>query len=80
MRVSMLEFINGEIVAVTWNGSLRILNEDLEVEKEFNIGENNGGSPPTCLAGNETFLAFGNYAGVVRYYRRNGVKDPHVSM
>ena len=74
----LVDFINGEIVVATKIGKLTILNENLDIKKEFSIGTVTETSGPVSLSGNETFIAVGSYAGVVRYYEKNGDKNPMV--
>ena len=74
----LVGYINGEIVVATQNGKLTILNENLDIKKEFTAGAITKLDNPQSLSGNETFIAFGNFAGVVRYYKRNGDKNPTV--
>ena len=58
------------------DGELRILNENLDIKKQFTAGTVTQNSCPQSLTGNEEYLASGNYDGVVRYYRRNGDAEP----
>ena len=77
-KVPLVDFINGEIVVATTSGKLKILNENLDVKKEFSAGAVIQTNAPTSLSGNETFIAVGSYTGVVRYYEKNGDKNPTV--
>ena len=77
-KVPLVGYINGEIVVATKNGKLTILNENLDIKKEFTAGAITKLDDPQSLSGNETFIAFGNFDGVVRYYKRNGDKNPTV--
>ena len=77
-KAPLVGFINGEIVVATANGKLTIMNENLDIKKEFTAGTITGIEDPQSLSGNKTFIAVGNRAGVVRYYERNGDKNPLV--
>ena len=77
-KAPLVGFINGEIVVATANGKLTIMNENLDTKKEFTAGAITEISDPWSLAGNEMFIAVGNFGGVVRYYERNGDKNPMV--
>ena len=70
----MVKFINGEIVVASRKGNLVVLNENLEIVKKFDGTDKD----PQSISGNATFIAFGDYAGVVRYYKRDGDKKPEV--
>ena len=51
-----------------------MLNGNLEVVKTFDGTYRD----PQSMSGNATFIAFGDLAGVVRYYKRDGDKKPEV--
>ena len=74
----MVKFINDEIVVATSDGKLSILDESLECNKDFDAGP--GAQIEDCrsISGNETFIAVGYRDGTVRYWRRNGGKEPEV--
>ena len=55
-------------------GNLTILDENLEVAKTFDGTDDQ----TVSMSGNATFIAVGDYAGVVRYYKRDGDKKPQV--
>ena len=72
-RVSVV-YSNGQIVAGVENGKLTIMNENLGIIKEF---------PGTSdlyqsACGNATYLAHGDKAGSVRYYKRDFDVEPKV--
>ena len=71
----MVKFINGEIVVASTKGNLVVLNQNLEIVKKF---DGTLYRDPQSISGNETFIAFGDLAGVVRYYKRAGDKEPEV--
>ena len=73
---TLVQFINDDIVMASSDGKLRILNENLEIKKQFTAGTVTTKSIPWCLTGNEKYLASGNEWGVVRYYRRKGCAEP----
>ena len=73
-----VEYINGEIVVAMHNGKLSILDENLEKKKEFDAGPNDGTSDCQSISGNERFIAVGYLDGTVRYWSRNGGKQPTV--
>ena len=58
------------------DGTLRILNENLGIEKQYTAGTVPQNSTPWSLTGNEKYLASGYQNGFVRYYRRNGDAEP----
>ena len=58
------------------DGKLRILNENLDIKKQFTAGTVTKNSCPQSLTGNEKYLASGYRNGVVRYYRKNGDAEP----
>ena len=70
----MVELINGEIVVASREGNLVVLNGNLEIVKKFDGTD----EMTRSISGNETFIAFGDGAGVVRYYKRDGDKKPEV--
>ena len=74
----LVDFINDEVVVATRSGKLTILNENLDINKEFTAGAVTDNSDPRSLSGNQTFIAVGNYAGVVRFYERIGEQIPMV--
>ena len=51
-------------------GNLVVLNTSLDIVKEFDGSD----SSPLSISGNTSIIAFGDFAGVVRYYRRDGDK------
>ena len=77
--VPLVDFINGEVVVAAQNGSLTILTQDFETEKEFSIRAATESSYPWSLSGNEDFIAVGGHAGVVCCYERKGDNNPMVS-
>ena len=69
---TLVQFINDDIVMASSDGKLRILNENLDIKKQFTAGTVTEQSSPCSFTGNEKYLAVsGNYDGVVRYYRKN---------
>ena len=75
-KETLVQFINGEIVAASSDSEMEILNENLGIKKQFTAGTVTKNSTPWSLTGNEKYLASGNEDGVVRYYRRNGDAEP----
>ena len=73
---TLVQFIYDEIVMASSDGKLRILNENLDIKKQFTAGTVTQNSTPMSLTGSEKYLASGNGVGVVRYYRRNGDAEP----
>ena len=73
--IPLVRFINGEIVTDALGGKLAVLNEKLEVLKTFHRSEYSGRS----LAGNENYIAHGDWNGTVTYFSRTGGFFPKVS-
>ena len=61
----LVRFINGEIVISYLNGKLAILNKSFDVLKTFR-GANN---TVRSLAGDNKYIAYGDYNGTVDYYK-----------
>ena len=76
----MVAYINNEIIVAPSDGTLIILNDDLGVKKFFKngISESTPFQTIFCLSGNEKFVATGDAAGVLRYFRRYGVSEAKV--
>ena len=64
-------------------GKLVILDEYLDDKKDFkqgNTGKIYSPQIPYDLAGNEHFLVSGDNAGVLRFYKRNGDRNPFMTI
>lgn len=68
-----VDYFNGQIVAAA-NEKLTIMNESLGVIKEYPGVD----YEILALCGNATYLAFGEYDGLVRYYKRNSDAEAKV--
>ena len=79
----LVKFINGQIVVALACGKLVILDEYLDIKKDFkpgNTGKIYALQIPYELAGNEHFLVSGDNAGVLRLYKRNGDRNPFMTI
>ena len=74
---SLARLINGEIVTLGVMGKLTVMNEKLEELKKYYKQVTD--YRIRSLAGNEIFIAHGNYNGVVVYYNRDGSGQIKVS-
>ena len=70
----MVAFVSGEIVAVTDEGKITILSQDLIATKELD----RTGSQPQSLFVNSYFLVCGDLNGGVWYQKRNSDAESKV--
>ena len=73
----MVRFINDEVVVASRQGSLVVLNDNLEIIKTFD-GKFTSNQQPRSISGNSKFIAVGDGVGTVRYYKRDGERQPQV--
>ena len=73
-QTCLVKYINGEIFVALQRGNLIVLNENLEIVRKFDGTDRQ----PQSMSGNAKFVALGDFAGVVRYYTRDGDKKPQV--
>ena len=71
----MIKLVNGELVAIAEEGPLMIFDHQLEIVKQFTGTD----SQPTCIDGNDNYIAFGDFGGAVRFYARHGSSEPTVN-
>ena len=72
-KFPLVRFVNGDIISAARDGKLTILNKQLKVLKTIDGPAKYNGtwdSDIRTLAGNDKFIAFGDYDGSVRYYNR----------
>lgn len=71
-----IKVVNNELVALALRSPLMILDQDLEVIKQFKGTPNLGA--PQCLDANDNYIAFGDYEGQVQFYDWHGPSEPTV--
>ena len=72
---TLIKLVNDELVAIAQNGSLMIFDLQLKIVKKFTSSQ----QIPSCISGNDKYIAYGSYGGCVRFYSRHGSNEAKVS-
>ena len=73
-RSTLVDYVNGQVVAALQNGQVTILNDDLEIIKEIS----RIGGRPEMISGNDNYVAISDDSGSVLYFRPDSTSKPKV--
>ena len=72
---TVIKLVNDELVAIAQNGSLMIFDLQLKLVKKFTSSQ----QIPSCIGGNDKYIAHGSYGGCVRFYSRHDSNEAKVN-